>query len=279
MAYFLQDRENIFRSESRLPRNYWTGISISLVYLFLLAALSVLIYLRRMKGLDKKSLRRFGKEDLVFTGSKWIEFYRGAFSEFDVYGTSFRDLLFQVFSGNGPRLVKNGLQLNVWLETNNLCQTGTPVPFFYLCNAALFPSALKVKDLLTDAGILPGLTPTELKTLQEQEEIKPLLEKRLGELEDDERFEAVCALLVFKKKDVYILDQVDKGLPTACTVKLKQRIDGLLQQGAVVIVLRPMNLSPKQKQGKEAIVPFLKNTIWTFTAAADYNIMKVNGLL
>jgi hypothetical protein len=183
---------------SRLPRNYRTGILISLVYLFLLASLSVLVYLRRMKGLDKKSLQRFGKEDLVFTDGKGKEFARGAFSEFGVHGTSFRDMLFQVFSGYGPQFVKNGLRLNVRLETNNLCQTGSRVPFFYLYNAALLPSALKVKDLLTDAGILSGMTPTELKTLQEQEEIKPLL---------------------------------------------------------------------------------LKNTIWTFTAAADYNIMKVNGLL
>ena len=129
------------------------------------------------------------------------------------------------FSG---KVVVNGVDIAV--EKNK-------EDFIYICRLESVPDDIKVRDFINLYARLFNIPTNEKKEVLKSKSIKPLKDKTFAELTKTQKFHVTLSLLEFKKKQVYLVDDICEGLEDIYALKLKERMDELKDNGALVIYL------------------------------------------
>jgi hypothetical protein len=133
MVYFLKGDENIFRSKSRLPKNFKTGVALQTIIIIILFFIAYLRFKKWLHPAPKKA-DAFAKAAIDFNNGKQytikvdhIDFSRQLLNRF--YGCD------------------KGLKWKLTIDEKEL-QDILKKDFFYIPNAVQIPGEIKVKDLL-----------------------------------------------------------------------------------------------------------------------------------
>jgi hypothetical protein len=219
MVYFIKGDENIFRSKSRLPGNFKTGValqSVIIIILFLIA------YLRFKKWLhpSPKKAGAFAKAAIDFNNGKQytikvdhIDFSRQLLNRF--YG---RD------KGLKWKLAINGKDLQDMVKKD----------FFYIPNVAQIPGDIKVKDLLMLYKRL--FKPPEPVTGEALKAIdKKVLKSRFRKLENYDRAAVLLILSRLTGAKVYIFIDFASGIPGSLRNRLPDYAAKLKHDDCLII--------------------------------------------
>ena len=133
MVYFLKGDENIFRSKSRLPKNFKTGMALQTIVIIILFFIAYLRFKKWLHPAPKKA-------DAYATAA--IDFNNGKKYTIKVDHIDFTRQLLNRFYGRYKRL-KWKLTIDE-KDLHDILKNG----FFYITNAAQIPGDIKVKDLL-----------------------------------------------------------------------------------------------------------------------------------
>lgn len=229
MVPFIKGDENIFVSESHVPRYYLKGLLINLGYILILAFITYPLF--------KISLYRMRKKDIAELGKVDLELDNGDLNVWFVEGNNFINLLYNLFSGKYKTLNKKGFSGEVLINGVNIASEKCKEDFIYICPAQSLPGDAKVKDFITTYARLLKIPPKEKKTLLDSTEIKSIADKTIDKLNKNQAFEILLSLMRMKKKRVYLIDDITTGLPINYAIKLKDQMAELAEEGSIVLYL------------------------------------------
>jgi ABC-type transport system involved in cytochrome c biogenesis ATPase subunit len=229
---FAQNSENIFYGHSLLPANIAPGLSVNMLYIIILFTFS---YSRFRKSLFSLPLN----ERTV--SPPQLELVKGELTVIVSEGHLFKNLLYNLWNGEALELDKKGYKLNInTVGPNQVNETKREMSFCYMCHPESIPGDITTRNfisfishLLSSSGSLTG-TAGYTDILKE---LGPIAGKNFSRLKIHEKGEVMLAILRMTGKDLYLLYNTARGMPIEFTIQLKEQMETLIAQGALVIYL------------------------------------------
>jgi len=268
MVNFIQADENLFKSTSALPNNYWTGVSITCGYILVMLLVSFLLYNQSLYRLKSKDLKSF-KPSLLSRVSFTIG--KGKFLEFKTNYNITKNILYLQLSGKNRRLTRAGYSGKVVIDGVNIALEKFTGDFLYICRPEELAEDITVKDCIITYARLLELSEQEKMIILDSPGISPISKEVIGKLSQAEKFEILVGLLRVKRDWVYLVNDIDKDLSTIYSIQLKERIDELIAQGAAVIFLTSYTASKDVKNDTF----FEKSDLWTFMVEENKKIIEI----
>jgi len=226
---FIKENENVFNARSHIPRNFLPGLFLTLFYSFTLLVGTYHRFRNSLFSLGVKNLGKFNKVSL--------DFNKGNIRVWLTHGHQFKNLLYDVFSGEGKRLIRLGFQGKVLLDGEDVTTLKKRMEFFYLCSPASIPGDIKVKNFLFLVGGLVRSSGKQLKKMLSGPVIKNQVKKKFSQLDNRERGELLLALTPLKKEFTYLFHDIAAGMPVDFAIRFKEKMDDLKDQGSLVLYL------------------------------------------
>lgn len=228
MVNFIKGDENIFKSKSRVPGNFNTGVFILIGYVVASAVFSYLAFLKSISGIKSKDLAQIGEVELE-------EMKNGELKVWITKSDNLIKVLFNLFSGNFKRLRAKGFSGKVVVNGVDIAAAKSRENFIYICRPEFVPGDTRVKDFYHFYTRALKIDASQKKEALKSSIIKPLLKKTFAELTKPQKFYVTLSILQFKKKQVYLVDDICDGLDELYALKLKEKLDELKDVGALVI--------------------------------------------
>jgi hypothetical protein len=229
MVSFIKGDENVFRGKSKLPPTFAKGVIINTAYVVILMLLSYWAFVYSL-------FRMTGKEIETVNGAK-IVLNDGKYSVWYTRGDNFKRMIFNLLSGNLKMLEKKGFTEPVTVNKANIAKEKYAGKFVFICNPAEIPGDLKVRKFIRSYASSLKLPGKEAETIMEMSEIKNLLGKRFRELDENERFYVLWALLHLNHKSLYIIDSIVDDLPFEFSFIIKKQMEKMIENGSIVLFL------------------------------------------
>ncbi|MCP5051769.1 MAG: hypothetical protein GY940_31675, partial [bacterium] len=239
---FVQKGENLFQLQPRPPGNFNIGVLISFLWSLFLFTGTYVILRRKRHRLNSKDIETLNKAEVD------LEPVKGKITCLCINGLMLGHLLYQLFSGNFRQLAKLGFVGKVVLNGIDITKEKSNLRFFYFPRPDQIPDDLKVRHLIYYVARIYKIPEERIIEVLNRPEIKAIASKTFGQLrprEEDEkrrekqvqRFEALLALADVTDADVYLFNDVACDYPVECSIKLKDRMDGLATDAAVVYLV------------------------------------------
>jgi len=219
MVSFIKEDENIFRSSSRLPKYWGTGMASYLIYSVILFFLS---YARHKRVLFPQP------EKVEALNHLEIDFKKGKHHTFRSYRKDFNRQLLNLFFGKAK-----GLKWKISLDGKDI-NNQEKKEFLYLPNPDKFPGDLKAGDLLVLIKGILNLSSEDINMIKTAMG-KELLSKQFCQYEKIEKARFFMKLAQLKKSPVYIFEDFVPGIPGDLRRELSDLADKLKARGALVI--------------------------------------------
>lgn len=266
---FVKGNENLFTSKSRRPGKFAKGVSLNLGYVILLMIISYLQFYRSMHFIKKETLSKTGKAD--------IKFKKGDISLWKTEGDIFKDLLYNLFSGNTSGLVKKGFKGRMQLDNLDIVSTPYTGVFRYICRPEDLPKELRVRDFVSFFASYDHVPRDEWKAILDRPEIKKIKNKTVCELKKYETLNTLLTVTYMKKSPVYIINDAAAGMPFESSIRLKDRMDELVKTGALVVYLyeTEMAVADNDREGPEDVEKqyFVDGYQWLLYVEANRRIL------
>jgi ABC-type transport system involved in cytochrome c biogenesis ATPase subunit len=264
LVNFVTNDENLFYSKSRVPKKYWTGVFFNLGIVILLAAVSYLLFKRALEHVSAKEIKELGKVDL--------DLDKGELRIWITVKEHFKKVLLNMFSGISAGLFKNGFKGEVYFDGEDTADGKFEDNFVYICHANEFPGDSKVMDILTFYADWNQLPATELEKHLNNEEVKKILKKPIGELENHEKFEVSMGVLNMIKSDIYFINNIASGMPMTCSVKLLNKMEELQSNSLVIFLITPEEVKMSSIPGGGY---FEEDDIWINMVKSDRRAIEM----
>jgi len=221
MVSFIKGDENIFRSASRLPDNFGSGMSVILFYIIVLFFVSY-FRVNRILFPQPEKARAFDEMEIDLGTGKRSAFRSGI--------SDFSNQFLNVFFGK-PR----GLKWKVSIDGKDIVNKGKR-EFVYLPHPDNIPGDLKAGHLLYLFKRLYNLSKEELAGIKTGFD-KDKLSKPFGKLEKKDKALLFLRVAELKKSSVYIFKDFLSGIPFENRDELTNITNGLKSDGTVVVDL------------------------------------------
>ncbi|MCP5054407.1 MAG: hypothetical protein GY940_44985, partial [bacterium] len=258
---FLKEGENIYKGGSVPPNIFNSGVLLNLFYILILAFLSVFLYTRRLYSIKKRDIQLLGTVD--------INIMDGSISPWLTKGGQFKNLIFTLFSGQYPRLRKNGFAGEFYIDGVNIASEKFAGSLCYIVSLDSVPGHRAVKTHVTRFAKQEKVPAQKLEEAAAGKELNAIWGKTFKELEPEDKFEITLALLKMKmgKKQVYLIDKICEGLHYDYSMRLKEQLDKLVSEGSTIIFL----LSPSMVKGVRKLEGkcFYYADFWLYDLARD----------
>ena len=197
MVYFLQGDENIFRSKSRLPENFKTGMVLQTIVIIILFCIAYLRF--------KKWLHPAPRKAEVFAAAA-IDFNNGKQYTIKVDHIDFsRQLLNRFYDQD------KGLKWELTIDNKDV-QDILKRDFFYIPNAAQIPGEIKVKNLLMlYKRLFKPPDPVTIETIKAID--KKIMNTRFRKLDNYDKAVILLILSRLTGTRVYIFIDFAAGVP------------------------------------------------------------------
>ncbi len=229
LVSFVKGDENLFFGRSKLPPGFARGAAFNLGIIIILYLVSFLFFKASMYRIDKKELAQLGQVDIEMNGGDlfmWL-----------VKEHHFRNLLFNLFSGNWRKVSKRGFEGKVLVNGVDICRERSKEEFIYIGRAESIPADLRVIDFINLFSKVLDISAKERGEILENPAIKGLSRQRFSKLNSEKRFGVLMEILRPGKKQIFLIDNSAAGLPLECGAELLKRMEGLKEHGCLVIYL------------------------------------------
>jgi hypothetical protein len=197
MVYFLKGDENIFRSKSRLPENFKTGMVLQTIVIIILFFIAYIRF--------KKWLHPAPKKAGAFAAAA-IDFNKGKQYTIKVDHIDFSRQLLNRFYGQ-----YKGLKWKLTIDNKDV-QDILKQEFFYIPNAAQIPGEIKVKDLLMlYKRLFKPPDPVTIETINAID--KKMMNSRFRQLDNYNKAVILLILSRLTGAKVYIFIDFAAGVP------------------------------------------------------------------
>jgi hypothetical protein len=227
LVNFIKGDENLFRSQSRLPRYLLFSLALHFLYILVLAGAAYLSYLRLLVK-PSDSGKFVNKKDLE------ILLEKGKINVYYTRRPAVRDYLYCLFSGkqraNGPgfQVTIGGKPLTGKEKTNG---------FIYICDVDELPRYLKCRDFVKMVLILNKIKAKERKNVIDS--LAQLKDQRFDKMERGEKVDVLLTVLPYIKGNVFLFYHTCKDLTRDYLIRFKNSLQNLVKQGATVVYLSP----------------------------------------
>ncbi|MCP5102118.1 MAG: MFS transporter [bacterium] len=262
---------NLFRGRSRFPGNFRRGVLFSLGIVIILGVVCYILFKRSVYRLpEKKFIKKLQNSRSCIVLDRGIEN-----SIWQTTGDNFNDLLYNLFSGRSSAVRKAGFTGEILADDVNIAAESSRKPFTYIPAPSTIPGNKKVRHLLTTMATLNKFPRPELEELLNRPVLKEIAGKPFRKLTNLEKVEALLALTYLKKSAVYLFYNTAAGFPASCVVRLKDRMDELRKQGALVLYLTATAAVPDDETPEEG--GFRELNEWEYTVEAKRKRLNNGG--
>jgi hypothetical protein len=238
LVNFITGDENVFRSRSLVPPNYWQGIALTVFYIILLSLASYLLFKRSLYHVTKKEIAKLGPVEVTAD--------RGQCSVKLIKGNRLNKVLYPVLAGKSRALVKKGLQGSIRIAGKDVLQEREGQGFVYHCRPQELPAEIKAKHWLNFHCRWNHKSRGEARSLLGDPAIEAIKDKNIEDLEEPDAFALSLKLLEVSAGSIWLLNDLTGDMIIKEIVPFKDRVDRLNSEGATVIYLtRPQLVEMK----------------------------------
>jgi hypothetical protein len=275
MVCFIQGDDNLFPTNSKIPPIFMKGILINLGWLILLGMISFFLSFKRHLHHMKKAEIKAIETDLK---KEPLELDKGDCNVLFTEKNLLPRFMYNVFTGEIKKLQGKRFCEEVLLDGVNICAMKNKKPVLYISIPHSFPGDMPAMDFLQFIFYLYRIKAREIKTILEDEKIKPLFHKRIKQLKSHERFEMLYLVLHLNKKKsyVYLIDDTEEILPDSCLMRLNDLLEQLKEEGVVIYITQP------QVVGMESLNPgecFVDGQVWFDKIKKIKRVSEVRNLM
>lgn len=225
---FVKHDENIYHGQSRLPRHFALGSILSVLYLLALLHISYYRF--------KKSLFPAPDHDKSDLNNAVIRLNSGESKVYLVEDYRFRNQFYSLLSRECGEFASKGYQDKIFINGRDLVAHPEKSHFLYVCPPHALPTDVAANDFIRFVASCAGRSFQDIKKLIAQLPAD-IAHKRIGHLDKQSKGEILLTLLDITPYQIYLIEDVGRGMPIDFNIRLKIKMDQLKSQGALVIYL------------------------------------------
>lgn len=230
---FIKGGEDVFYANSRAPGYYFIGVLLNLLY--------IIFFIQMAYTRFRRSLLTVTEDENGDTFPGELKLEKGDFKVLVSEGKSLKNLLFNVFSGEREALDRDGYTLPVSVAGQPVAAKNRQ-PFVYICHPEHIPGDIKVGHLLQLVRHMQHTDMEQNGPSGAYRDIKSLAAKQFALLKSHEKGMAILALLESCRCGIYLVHDTARSMPIELTVQLKEAMEALSRDGALVLYLTPDEL-------------------------------------
>jgi len=224
MVNFIKGDENIFKAQSRLPGNYWSGIRVTILYalillfsaFFLFKIFYFKVYNRSLSQLQKLAPKlEIGKITLLLTASDIL-----------------KNQIYAVLSSHAK-----GFKGELLLGNVNIAETGIGIDFLFLCRPEDIPNDIKVKVFFTYFNRLFKIPKKQAAEIKQRFIPEGIWEKRFKKVDKGDRVNLLLAVAHLKEFSLYVFDDTAVGMHPDFVKQFKIELDDLTGKDKAVLYI------------------------------------------
>lgn len=249
---FVKTTENIYNARPGLPINFHWGILVTLGWIALLTTLSYYNFKRILyKEPDKK---------FPYPEQEAVKLKGPGYKVLRVHGIDIARRVYNLLSGKRSKKTVKGFSDKLYIENTDIARGPGQFSFAYLCCPEAIPGDIKVKHLVILVLRLSGFPKNERSLFLENPDISPYLKKTFGQLELDEKSRVLLSLLSIIKKDIFVINNLCRGVPEEVFAALDREMRELAAGGAKILYLTSQTVPETLLKGQG----FLDDTdVWS----------------
>lgn len=226
---FIENEENVFYAQSRMPGYGLMGGLLNLLYIVILIWFSYIRY--------KKILYREPEKEITQNDETPIALKKGDHEIILVREDDFKNRMYNLLSGKRTQKTIKDFKGTVSIEGKDIVEGTDTFDFYYLSPPGKIPEDIKAGDFITLISQLTHYPKEQREAILEEPKIAAIRKKTFNQLEDEDKSEILFQVLKMKKSAVYLLNDTLKWMPAAFVVKFSDLLDAYASEGAIVIYL------------------------------------------
>jgi ABC-type transport system involved in multi-copper enzyme maturation permease subunit len=219
LVKFVKKDENLFKAQSRLPKNFWIGVISNSVWIILALLLGNFLFKRKMFPLLKNPEE---------TDEFKLQLLKGDKVTFDTYAPEMIDQFNNVLSGHVKSFKGEILIDDIDITTKE------KENFLSLCTPDQLPDDLKPLPLLKFFKRTLKLTDEEFNELK-QSAGPDLLKKPFAELDTKQKINILLAIIKLDKWPIIVLHDLTFGLKVKEATKISEKIMAMELDNTLII--------------------------------------------
>jgi len=216
--------EYIFTGQSRIPKGFFWGVLITLLYIGLSAGLAYLFYIQYLFSIPEENLQ--GLEGLE------IEINERVSNAVLGRGVALKSHLYNVLSGRSKKFP--GI---VAVNNERIGTSSSKIDFVYLFRPKEIPTDIRVKDLLAFVGRISGISKDVLNELISRLDIKEKTEDNISDLPIETQGKILLEIILLTQKPVYMFYDFARYMPADFLKDFIDRLKQVKEQGASILYL------------------------------------------
>ena len=227
---FLKGDDNIYIGKPALPGYLLLDFFINLLWIVGLAMLAYYRFNKSLFGLPEKKKNIEAPRDIALKSGQIIEWC--------VSSNLLNRILYSMMSNETRDFKKKGYSFLVTLDDQVLNTAAMRQIFLYLCHPTQIPGYIKVKNFLNLVMDLMKLEDAKRKEITARFSLESIQNKKFRHLELDELGNVFLAILEMKPFNVYLIDDIGRGMLGDFCFDLKTKMDDLwTSSGAAVLFI------------------------------------------
>ena len=251
---FLKGDDNVFKSKPALPDYYLQGFFFTLLWITAIAILSFYSF--------KKSLFSLPEKDKNIPEPKDIKIEKGKIMSWYVHGDFLNRHLYNFLSNQIREFIKMGYSFKVYLDEKLLNIASKKQNFLYLCHPSSLPGYIKVKNFITLVSKLMRTEEAQLKEIINRFSLDAIWNKNISQLNYIEKGSLILSILFMKPVDVYLIDDIGRGMLLEHCFILEEKMTDLKNNGAAILFLTTDNFVIRKDHYKSC--HFYKSDHWIY---------------
>jgi ABC-type Na+ transport system ATPase subunit NatA len=223
---FVKKDENIYPGECRVPWNFWWGLLVTVFWIGGVVKLSYFLYRKSLFGVPKEIILGLNDLDIdVEKGKSNVVFSRGE---------TVRQHLYNVLSGKNK--VFNG---RVLIDGKDIVPGNKGIDFVYICYPDEIPGDIKAGNFISFLWSAFKVDEVQLNSIRVKLDLNKFGKKSFNELEDKYKLrgQLVMTAALFKKSNIYVINNLAKGMPADFIQEFADQLDKLKQEKITILYL------------------------------------------
>lgn len=237
---FIKGEENVYIARPRLPGYYAWGLLLNALYIGLFIWAAYYRYKKTSVVHDSDAGPVKAAASAATSTSQPLKLVKGNFKVWDVRGDHFRSQLYNILSDKTAAAAGNEPGLQITIDGRPLGVTGAgrqKENFLYLCHAADLPGKARAGNFLSFCA---GLMKTDVgcagvRQALLNKNINP--RKKIKRLSDEELAGLLVCLLELKPFDIYLVNDIARGMTPEFISLIKKKFEQLAAAGATVLFI------------------------------------------
>lgn len=217
---------NVFPALSKLPKNFYFGILMSMVWIILFFVASYRRYRKALYSCPDEEIK--GLKDLeIELGKKMANVVLCRRK------ITMSDHLYNVLSGKNKK--SKGFSGKVVVDSTDIVEANEKTDFVYLCQPDRIPHDIKAGHFVSFITGTLKFSDEEKQKLSDKLNLKEIGKKEFRELVEMEKGQIVFHTILFKSSKIYMFHDFLRGMPGDFVKEFRDHLNVLRGEGASIL--------------------------------------------